>query len=115
MNYGSSLGYAFRTDIQLSIVISRVAGRAASWLASVDLPAAIFPQNRYKVARPSRDRLPARRGRDLAIPEYGALAVAHPVDRRQHPGRKPAGFADDGIDEIVAEIIDPGRARKMGA
>ena len=49
---------------------------------------------------------PARRRGDLAIPEHGAVTVACPVDRRQHLGCEPAGFADDGIDEVVAEIID---------
>ena len=38
-----------RIDIQLSIVISRVAGRLASRRASVDFPAAIFPQRRCNV------------------------------------------------------------------
>src|SRR5262249_15734787 len=38
-----------RIDIQWSIPISKVAGRAASRRASVDFPAAIFPQRRYKV------------------------------------------------------------------
>src|SRR5215510_13542479 len=38
-----------RIDIQSSIVISRVAGRVASRRASVDFPAAIFPQRRCNV------------------------------------------------------------------
>ncbi len=38
--------------------------------------------------------------------------------RRQHLGGEPAGLADDGIDEIVAEIIEAvgvllGKARGM--
>jgi hypothetical protein len=38
-----------RVDIQSSMVISRVAGRSASRRATVDFPAAIFPQRRYRV------------------------------------------------------------------
>lgn len=38
-----------RIDIQGSIVMSRVAGCSASRRASVDFPAAIFPQRRYEV------------------------------------------------------------------
>jgi hypothetical protein len=34
------------------------------------------------------------------------VTVALAIDRRQHLGGEPAGLTDDGIDEIVTEIIE---------
>src|SRR6266576_6351169 len=58
------------------MVISRVAGRSASRRASVDFPAAIFPQTRYNVVTRA-DSIAAAPGRTWAQPRSRRSVSLH--------------------------------------
>ena len=76
-----------RVDIQWSMSISKVPALDASCRASVDFPAAILPQRRYKVVG---------RGVSIVTDYHPAVLTGTPGAAPRLSGRPPRGWTDRG-------------------